>query len=150
MSKEFIHSKHGERLDFCDKIAHRSPDPSTKVGCIIYAPYGVSVGMGWNSFPANMKVDVSYYQNRELKYDRIVHAEMRALMAATDHAMGGRLYTTLPPCKECAKHICDAGLSEVYLRTSSMQADWVKRFPGEVQKSMQLFAECDIQVIMVD
>lgn len=142
--------KHADRLRFAQTLAQRSPDPSTKVGAVLYSSFNVSVGLGWNSFPSNMNVDSSYYTNRELKYDRIIHAEMRALLQAGDHANGGLVYTSLVPCKHCAKHICDTGVNKVYIPASCMTSDWVKRFSAEVHISMQLFAECDVQVIEVE
>jgi dCMP deaminase len=108
-------SRHGSRLEACRKLAAISPDPSTKVGAIIYGRSGDAVGYGWNSFPANSIADEAYYQNRELKYDRIIHAEMRCLQRASwTQAWGGTLYTSMAPCKDCAKHICDAMVSRVY------------------------------------
>lgn len=140
---------HQDRLTFCNQLAQRSPDPSTKVGAMVYAKYNVSVGIGWNSFPLNSKACLSYYHNRPLKYDRIIHAEMRALLIAGDHAMEGSLYTSLVPCKECAKYICEAGITHVYFFESCLHSDWVKRFPDVVQVSMQLFAESDVNVVQV-
>lgn len=143
--------KHQQRLKFCESLALRSPDPSNQVGAILYSEYGVSVGVGWNSFPSNMKVDPAYYQNhnRLLKYDRIIHAEMRCLLAASDHAMKGKLYTNLPPCKHCAKHICEAQVTEVLVFASTMKKEWVQRSAAEVEVSMQLFAECGVKFIEV-
>ena len=145
-----IDRSHVDRMLFCQyTLAPRSPDPSTKGGCIIYAEYGVSVGVGWNSFPINMKVDDSYYSNRDLKYPRVIHAEMRALLGASDQAFKGQLYCNLPPCSDCAKHICDAGLLEVYIAESGMKSEWARRCSASVQLSMQLFDECSIKVVEV-
>lgn len=142
---------HVYRLEECARLAAKSPDPSTKVGAIVYNMGGVRHGEGFNSFAFRSicKADLVYYNNRELKYDRIIHAEMRALMMAGNEAFNGSLYTTLVPCKECAKHICDAGIKTVIFPAACMRSDWVQRNPAVVQITMQLFAESGVQVIAV-
>lgn len=134
-------------MDNCALVAESSPDPSSQVGCVVYNHYGTSCGLGMNSFPPKMRVDLAYYQNRELKYDRVVHAEMRALLMAGNQAKGGSLYCTHPPCKDCAKHICDAGITHVYLLQSALGGEWARRCSASVQVAMQLFAECEVNVV---
>lgn len=53
-----------------------------------------------------------------IEFSRSIHAEMHAIIAATDsegsRVKNGTLYTTTYPCHSCARHIVAAGISEVY------------------------------------
>lgn len=141
--------KHQDRLRIADTFASNSPDPSSKIGAILYNQFGVSCGHGWNSFPANMIVDSSYYHNRDLKYDRVIHAEMRCLLMAGLDCLGGSMYTGCPPCKDCAKHIAEARVKRVYFWESRMHHDFVKRNSENIHVAMQVLAECDVKVIQI-
>lgn len=141
--------QHKHRLRIADSYAANSPDPSSKMGAVLYNQYGVACGFGWNSFPTNMVVDKAYYHDRALKYDRVIHAEMRCLLMAGPDTYGASLYTGCPPCKECAKHVAEARVKTVYWWTSRMKHSFVQRYPENIQVSMQLFAECDIKVIPI-
>jgi deoxycytidylate deaminase len=138
------------RIKIARSLALNSPDPSTKVGAILYASYGVSVAYGWNSFPANSVVGKEYYDDRALKYDRVIHAEMRCLLQAGREAKGGVLYTTMVPCKDCAKHIAEAGVARVYYPSSCLKSDFVKRSAESVHTAMIVLAESQVEVIGVD
>lgn len=103
-----IHKQAAERM------ALRSPDPSTKVGCVIvqssFLGYA-TVGAGWNDFPRG--VPSYWWETRELKYRAVVHAEVRALLRAGPNADGATLYVTHHPCRDCAKMIAAAGIKAV-------------------------------------
>lgn len=141
--------RHQKRLVIADKFAERSPDPSSKIGAILYNRLGLSAGHGWNSFPNQMVVDAAYYLDRTLKYDRVIHAEMRCLLMAGNDSVGGRLYTGCPPCKDCAKHIAEERVTEVYFWESRMNHPFVQRNAANVHVAMQIFAECGIRVIQI-
>ncbi|SRR6266496_366801 len=52
-----------------------------------------------------------------IEFGRAVHAEMEALLSATRRGVavnGARLYTTVFPCHNCAKHIVGAGIGQVF------------------------------------
>jgi dCMP deaminase len=138
------------RLQACDNIAQHSPDPSNKVGCIIYHPTGIVVGSGYNSFPTRCSASQLLYhdaENKQPKYDRMIHSEVRAIIrAGSDNCVAGSLYTSLPPCKDCAKHICEARIDHVYFFESRMKSDYVRRWSASVNVAMHLFAECGVQV----
>jgi dCMP deaminase len=134
-----------------DTVALASPDPSSKMGCIILHGVGKhEVGRGYNSFPEQCVCDKSYYDNRPLKYDRVIHAEMRAIISAGRLAcIGGSLYTGCPPCKECAKHLAEARIARVYFWRSRLQHSFVQRFPDNIATAMTIFAENDVKVVEI-
>lgn len=134
-----------------DAVAKASPDPSSKIGCIILHQIGKhEVGRGFNSFPEQSICDKAYYDDRSLKYDRIVHAEMRAIISAGRlSCIGGSLYVSCPPCKECAKSIAEARIARVYFWSSRMQHSFVQRFPESINTAMTIFAENGVKVVEV-
>lgn len=76
-----------------------SPNPT--VGCVVLDASGIPVGEG-------------YYDD-----DRVLHAEVRALIQAGDRALNGTAVVTLEPCKHvgrtgpCTAAIIDAGIRRV-------------------------------------
>ena len=92
-----------------------SKDPSTKVGAVVVNSSNRVVGMGYNGFPPGVEDTEERYNNRELKYKLVVHAEVNALLDAGERALGGTLYVwpsfALPPiCNECCKVAITAGI----------------------------------------
>jgi len=125
--------------------SQKSPDESNKVGCIIRRSGGYDVlGVGFNSYPENSIAPRRYGKGDDFKYARIIHAEMRALIHAQDCVQGATLYTTCPPCSNCAKHICDAGISRVIVPAESYNLDYVQRFSSDCQLAVNLLGECGI------
>lgn len=53
-----------------------------------------------------------------IEFSRAVHAEMHALISASqaagDRVRGGRLYCTTYPCHSCARHLIMAGIVEIF------------------------------------
>jgi dCMP deaminase len=100
------------------QLAQGSPDPSTKVGCIIVKhsiiPRGdnhVDVGYGYNDLAPGTPEE--YWQDRELKYPHVVHAEIHALLHAGRDARGAQLYCSEHPCLQCAIAIAAAKVAVV-------------------------------------
>lgn len=89
-----------------------SPDPSTKVGAIVTNEDGIIVGGGFNSFPEG--IPPTWWDVREQKYKAVIHAEANALLeAGRFHCLGGTIYVTSHPCRDCARLIIAAGIKKV-------------------------------------
>lgn len=91
----------------------KSKDPSTKVGAIIARSDRTILSMGYNGFPRGVFDTPERYNDRELKYKLVVHAEANAILAAGTIPSACTLYSTLFPCNECAKMIIQAGIKRV-------------------------------------
>ncbi len=96
----------------------RSKDPNSKVGAVIVNKNKRIVGTGYNGFPAGCNESFFPWEREgnwlDTKYPYVVHAEANAILSATTHDLnGGRIYTTLFPCNECAKFIAQKGIKEV-------------------------------------
>lgn len=123
-------------------VASNSPDPSTKVGAIVYSS-GQVIAVGWNHFP--LGVPEEWWEDRERKYQAVIHAEVAAITRAGLLACGSTLVVTHHPCKECAKVIAAAGIRCVVCPPGPWRDD-----PGVVEtvtKARELMDLCGIEVI---
>lgn len=100
-------------LELAELVSTWSKDPSTKVGAVLTRGKHV-VSLGFNGFPPSIPDKEEWLNNRELKYERVVHAEMNAILNSAQPVKGCTLYLyPLFSCKECAKLIIAAGVNEV-------------------------------------
>lgn len=98
-------------LELAEHVAGWSKDPSTKVGAVIVDGKRRVRGLGYNGFPRGVVDAPERYEDRQLKYPRVVHAEANAILNSVGSVEGCTLYVApLPPCAECAKLIIQAGI----------------------------------------
>lgn len=128
-------------------IATRSKDPSTQVGAVIVHTDGKTIAsMGYNGFPRGMSDDPALYADRTIKYSRIVHAEMNAILNARGSVDGGILYTSsLPPCDRCAVFVVQAGIKRVVFEEPS--ADLLERWGPSLEATTAIFNEAGIEMV---
>src|SRR5699024_2449776 len=97
--------------------ALRSKDPSTQVGAVIVNEHKKIVGIGYNGLPIGLSDDTFAWSREgefvDTKYAYVVHAELNAILNATQSLRGCSLFVSLFPCNECAKAIAQAGITEV-------------------------------------
>lgn len=97
--------------------AKRSKDPNTQVGACIVNTDKRIIGIGYNGFPQKLDDDVFPWEREGVfsntKYPYVVHAEMNAVLNATQSLKDATLYVTLFPCHECAKLLIQAGITEI-------------------------------------
>lgn len=99
-------------LALAQHVAGWSKDPSTKVGSVITDAAHRVLSIGYNGYPRGVR-DILLF-DRIHKYERIVHAEMNALMFAGVPLTGATLYVwPMPPCSRCAGPIIQAGIVRV-------------------------------------
>ena len=68
-------------IDLAMHIADWSKDPSTKVGAVVVDPSTRRVvSTGFNGFPVGVEDTADRLENREIKYEMVVHAEQNALV----------------------------------------------------------------------
>lgn len=126
-----------------------SKDPSTKVGAIIVGDKGQIISQGYNGFPRGVRDNPERYNNREMKYRLVVHAEMNAILNALyngSSVVGASIYIhNLPVCQECAKAIIQAGIARVFIDTS-VNERWGEAW--EISKTM--FSESGVRCYYFD
>lgn len=97
--------------------AKRSKDPSTQVGSCVINKDNKIVGIGYNGFPNRCSDDILPWDREgdplDTKYIYVCHAELNAIMNATQNLKDCTIYTSLFPCNECAKMIIQAGIRKV-------------------------------------
>lgn len=99
-------------LTLARHVAMWSKDPSTKVGAVITDARNRVLSLGYNGYPCGVP-DVGLF-DRAHKLERIVHAEMNALIFAGVPLAGATLYVwPMPPCSRCAGPIIQADIVRV-------------------------------------
>jgi dCMP deaminase len=134
-------------LRMAREIASWSKDPSAKIGAVAVKDRRI-LSTGYNGFPAGIDDDPIRYQDRETKYQFVVHAEMNAIYNAGRNGIplqGSTMYVYgLPACHECAKGIASAGIKRVVccFDDEHQHDKWFKSY----EKTLALFAESGIIV----
>lgn len=100
-------------MELAALVGSWSKDPSTKVGAVIVRPDRTIVSAGYNGFPRGVPDRPEDYANRGVKYPRVVHAEVNAIVTSHGQTTGCTIYTTMMPCPQCAALIIQAGLVRV-------------------------------------
>lgn len=127
-------------LELCNHIGNWSHDPSTKVGSIIVDENRRIISTGYNGFPQKIDDDIENYNNRDIKYNMILHAEENALIFAKRDLSGCTIYTTpLAPCSRCASKIIQSGITNV---VSVFSSD--KRWNDSLEMACYMFTQSQI------
>ncbi len=126
-------------------IAGWSKDPSTKVGAVIVDDLGRVVGMGFNGFPRHVADNEERYENRDVKYKMIVHAEVNAILNSLKEPRGCKLFSTFHPCAQCAAMIIQAGITEVYAPASDDE-----RWEADRKIARTMFHEAKVLLTVMD
>jgi dCMP deaminase len=85
-----------------------------KVGCII-VKNGSIISDGYNGTPKGFNNECEDSNGKTKWY--VIHAEANAILKlskSNNSSSGSTLYTTLSPCRECAKLILQAEIKKVY------------------------------------
>lgn len=113
-------------IDLAWLVSTWSKDPSTKVGAVIVDEHNHILGVGFNGFPKGVPDASEDYEDRDVKYQKIVHAEVNAVINATGPVRGCSIYTTFPPCSTCTGILINAGIERfIFCRQPSERYhDW--------------------------
>lgn len=139
-------NKHYLQLAF--KVAQQSNDPSSRMGAIIVTPnLYLEAGRGHNGFPPGIKED-DRMRDRAIKYEYVVHAEMRAIINAKRLNLSKCIiFVTDIPCCRCAAHIIEAGIKKVV--TTNAVTDYQRRWADSVQRTRNLFEEAGVELVEI-
>lgn len=133
-------------MDLAIQISQWSKDPSTKVGAIIVDSQRRIISTGYNGFPSGIEDTDERYNNRDLKYGLVIHAELNALLNALRNGVSvkdGILYVyPLPVCQDCAKAIIQSGIKEVRLFDGPELSN--DRWLNSWRKSSAMFLEAGV------
>lgn len=132
---------------FCELaryISNWSKDPNAKVGAVLFSTKGGNISIGYNGFPMGVEDSADRLTDKNIKLELVVHAEVNALIAAGDRAIGSTIYVWGKPiCARCAGPIIQAGVKRVVaLAPGETSSAWDKS--GKTARDM--FLEAGIQV----
>lgn len=132
-------------IELAKFIANWSKDPSTKVGAVIVDDKGRIVSLGFNGFPQKI-LDNDRLNNRDEKYNVIVHAEANAILFANRDLSGCTIYTyPFQPCSGCSGLIIQSGIKRVVtIKTDNDR--WKKDFSTAAK--MLVEAEVSIDYVL--
>ena len=131
------------------EISTWSKDPSTKVGAIVVGCDGQILSQVYNGFPRRIADSEDRLNNRERKYELVVHAEMNAIYNASLNGISLKdsvLYVYgLPICNECAKGIIQVGIKKVIaMRPQIYNSQWDK----SIKDAEALFREAEVMYLI--
>ena len=134
-------------LSLAKEISTWSKDPSRKIGAVAVSDKGQVLATGYNGFPRGVEDSIERYEERDVKYKFVVHAEMNCIYNATYNGIsldGSYLYVWgLPPCSECAKGIIQVGIKEVFYSYDEQVPDkWLK----SLDSTVQMFQESGVRL----
>lgn len=90
-------------------VASWSKDPSTRVGSVIFDSDHRVVSLGYNGLPSGLN-DL-HLQDRERKYQTIIHAEINAILFANRDLKDCTIATwPFMPCSNCSSAIIQTGI----------------------------------------
>lgn len=130
-------------IDIAKLIASASKDPSTKCGSVIVRPDKSIASTGFNGFPKGCDDSPAKYEDRELKYSRVVHAELNAILQAAESLRGYTLYVyPIPTCDRCAAAIIQAGISRVVYVIGADDSRWT----GAFERAKEMYKEAGVEI----
>lgn len=101
-------------LTLAKNISQWSKDPSTKVGAIIVDTDRRIISTGYNGLPQKFSDYDTILNDRDLKYEYIIHAEINALIFSKSSIDGYTLFTyPFLPCSRCSSIFVQAGIARV-------------------------------------
>ena len=120
-------------MKMAKEVSKWSKDPSKQIGAVAVGENHRILSTGYNGFPTGIFDHEDRYDNRELKYKYVVHAEKNCIYNACLNGIslaGASLYVYgLPVCCECAKGIIQVGIKEVIVEENCFDiAKWNDSF----------------------
>lgn len=129
-------------LELAQLVSSWSKDPSTKCGSVIVRPDKTVASVGYNGFPRGTKDDPELYNDRAVKYERVVHAECNAILNAKEPLDGCQIYIwPLPSCANCSAHIIQAGIKDVHFFD---EPEKYERWADSVEIGRTMYSEAGI------
>ena len=131
------------------EISTWSKDPSTQVGAVVVGKHGQLLSQGYNGFPRGIKDSDDRLNNRERKYELVVHAEMNAIYNASLSGVSladSTLYVYgLPVCNECAKGIIQCGIKKV---VATRPTEYNGAWDNSIKGAEALFKEAEVMYLI--
>jgi dCMP deaminase len=135
-------------LKLAEEVSTWSLDPSTKVGCVIVRPDKTIASIGYNGFPRNVDDSAERYNDRELKYLMVKHAEENAVLFSKESLTGYTAYVTHHPCANCTGTLVQKGITCIVTRKPTDA--FAERFKKSFEASKIMIEEAGIKLIIIE
>ena len=137
-------------LRLAKEVATWSKDPSSQIGAVAVSDNKQVLATGYNGFPRGVNDLPGRYDDRELKYKYVVHAEQNVIYNATYNGVslnGATLYVHgLPVCGSCALGIVQVGIKRIVMPKMDYPERWVDSF----KFSASLFNEAKVKYEFIE
>ena len=138
---------HKRFLELAEFISKWSKDPSSKIGAVIVDKYNRIISTGYNGFPRDVEDTLYRYEDRDIKYKIILHAEENAISYAKRDLSGCTLYISgLPPCAHCASLVIQSGIRKVVIHKQEIPERWIE----SMTLSKQILNEANVELIEIN
>lgn len=129
-------------------VSTASKDPSTKCGAVIVRPDRTVSSIGFNGFARGIEDAEDRLNNRETKYDLIIHCEENAILNAAESVYGHTLYVyPFMTCHRCAVRVIQAGIKRVV--APICPEDKAARWGDSLVKARSLYLEAGVECVEV-
>ena len=141
-------------LNLAVEVSKWSKDPSTKVGSVIVDQDNRVLSLGYNGFPRGTSDSEDLLNNRAIKYERVIHGEVNAILNATRSVEGCTLYEIpFASCARCAAVVIQSGIRRVvYPIHDRFSPIYEKqtRWADSTEIAFQMFAEAGVELTGYD
>ena len=137
-------------LEMAKLVSTWSKDPSTKVGSVIVRPDLSVASVGFNGFPQNTKDDPELYADRDIKYSKIVHAEVNAMCFCQDRDLFGYTIYVYPflICDRCFVQAVQKRIAKVV--APKLTGEAAERWEPSFKKVREYAKECYIEIVEIE
>ena len=137
-------------LSLAEFVAQWSKDPSTKTGAVICDPSKRIISLGYNGFPIGVDDSPERLNNREVKYQMIVHCERNAIIFARQNLEGCTLYTwPFASCSACAGMVIQTGIKRV-VYPKLTDPGLIERWGKSLELTYQMFDEAGLERVEIE
>ncbi len=99
-------------INIAHAVSDRSPDPTTKHGCVLVDKNNRIISTGYNG-PIKGLPSHCVETTRPAKYKWMIHAEDNAVLFAKCDLEGSTAYITGHPCAACFRRLVQAGIRRI-------------------------------------
>lgn len=136
-------------LEMAKFVSTWSKDPSTQTGAVLVRPDKTVISLGYNGFAAEVDDSKERYENRDIKYEMVIHCEINALIAAHGSVEGSTLYTyPFQSCSRCAAVMIQAGIKRHVAPKAS--EDVLSRWKDSIALCNAQMSEAGVEVVLYD
>jgi dCMP deaminase len=137
---------HKRFLELAKLVSTWSKDPSTQVGAVIVNDKNRIVSFGFNGYPRGLKDEG--LDNREVKYLKILHGEINAILFSKQDLNDCTIYVyPLPPCANCTSVIIQSGISKIVVLENQNKTKMLERWSQHNLIAKEMAEEAGVEII---